>query len=314
MIKVWQLSKSFGKNSAVDSIGFNVEPGEIVAFAGPNGAGKSTTLRMLSTYLVPDSGSISIDGFDAVENPLAVRNRIGYMPESNILYEGMRVDRFLKFIAKAHWLSPGQISENLDWVVDKCRLEDVLYKKIYQCSKGYHRRIALAMALIHKPGVLLLDEPTHGLDPLQVLALRDFIKSLKPNRAILFSTHIIQEVTAVCDRMLVINAGKIIAAGTNLELALKAGFAPWAECCLDQFTPAAKNALVELKCGNLIESATKPDGSIEAVIGITQPGLEEELEALVNSGLFSMKSFKTAGIDTESVLAELLRKSPGDEE
>jgi len=218
MILVERVTKRYGATTAVDDVSFSVRPGEIVGFLGPNGAGKSTLLKILSTYLPPDSGRVRIAGFDTVSQSLGARRNLGYLPEHNALFEGMRVDRFLQFIARARGLSREETAARLGPVIERCGLGSVLRHIVAECSKGYRQRIGLAAALVHDPPVLLLDEPTHGLDPLQVVAFRDFIHELRDragaaqrDRAILFSSHILSEVAQICDRLLVIQHGRLVA-------------------------------------------------------------------------------------------------------
>ena len=210
MIRCKSVTKLYGDKPACRDVSFEVPPGEIVGFLGPNGAGKSTLLKMMSTYLPVTSGEIEIAGHDTKKDPLAVRRSLGYLPEHNALYETMRVDRLLSFVGRARGLSGKRLAERTEWVVDRCTLGDVLAKRVQQCSKGYRQRIGVAAALIHDPPVLLLDEPTHGLDPLQVVAFRDFLREIREGRAILFSSHILSEVVEISDRLLVIQQGELI--------------------------------------------------------------------------------------------------------
>jgi ABC-2 type transport system ATP-binding protein len=211
MIVVDHVTKRYGDQLAVNDVSFRVDAGEIVGFLGPNGAGKSTLLKMLCTWLPPTSGRITIGGHDVVAEPLAVRTALGYLTEHNALYEGMRVDKFLRFTGKLRGLTGARLEERLAWVAEQCTLGAVLGKRVHQCSKGYRQRIGVAAALIHDPRVILLDEPTHGLDPLQVVAFRDFIRSLSEGRAILFSSHNLAEVASISERLLVINDGLLLA-------------------------------------------------------------------------------------------------------
>jgi ABC-2 type transport system ATP-binding protein len=218
MIWVKDVTRRYGSVTAVDRVSFTIGCGEVVGFLGPNGAGKSTVLKMISTWLPLTDGRVHVAGHDVEREPLAVRRALGYLPEHNALYENMRVDRFLHFIGRMHGLDRGRLEERFEWVARKCDLSDVLLKRIYQCSKGYRQRIGLAAALIHDPPVILLDEPTHGLDPLQVTAFREFIVELRPDRAILFSSHILAEVAAICDRLLILHHGRLLADNTVGEL------------------------------------------------------------------------------------------------
>ena len=213
-----RVTRRYGPTLAVDDVSFDVRPGEIVGFLGPNGAGKTTVLKMISTWLPPSAGRITVGGHDVVEAPLAVRRRLGYLPEHNALYEIMRVDRFLEFVARLRGLGDGRLRDRLAWAVESCALQEVMAKRIQECSKGYRQRIGVAAALVHDPPVIVLDEPTHGLDPVQVVAFRTFLRGLREGRAILFSSHILGEVTAISDRVLVIHQGRLLADARTDEL------------------------------------------------------------------------------------------------
>lgn len=210
MIRVEAVHKSYGSRPAVQGVSFAIQPGEIVGFLGPNGAGKSTLLRMLATYLEPDAGRIEISGIDTQADPLGARQRLGYLPEHNPLFDQMRVDRFLDFVGTMRGLDREQRRQRLDYAALKLGLASVLERPIRECSKGYRQRIGLAGALLADPPVLLLDEPTHGLDPLQVLALREFLHSISPGRSILFSSHILAEVAAISSRILLLHQGRLL--------------------------------------------------------------------------------------------------------
>jgi len=210
MITVEHVTKRYGSTLAVDDVSFRVARGEVVGFLGPNGAGKSTLLRMLSTWLEPDAGTITVAGHDTRREPLGVRRALGYLPEHNALYETMRVDRFLAFVGRMHGLEGARLEERTAWVVEACQLEAVLAKRIQHCSKGYRQRVGVAAALIHDPPVVLLDEPTHGLDPLQVALFLEFVRRLAREHAVLFSTHVLSEAVGVADRLLVIHAGRFL--------------------------------------------------------------------------------------------------------
>lgn len=208
-IQVDNLSKIYGKQTAVNSINFNIPTGEIVGFLGPNGAGKSTTMKMLTGYIPPTSGGGSICGIDIVEESLEVRKIVGYLPENNPLYLDMYVKEYLTFMGGLSGVK--NISQNLEYVLNVTRLLPEVHKKIGQLSKGYRQRVGLAQALIHNPKVLILDEPTSGLDPLQVVEMRNVITDLGKDKTVLLSTHIMQEVEAMCNRVIIINQGQIIA-------------------------------------------------------------------------------------------------------
>src|SRR5690554_6232801 len=209
-IKIQELSKSFSEQKAVDSISFEIKSGNIVGFLGPNGAGKSTTMKMLTTYIPPTSGTAFICDFDIIKNPLEVRQHVGYLPEKNPLYDDMYVKEYLEFAAGVHQLGKLKNSR-VDEMISLTGLEKEIKKKIGALSKGYKQRIGLAQAMIHHPSVLILDEPTSGLDPNQILEIRDLILDIGKERTVLLSTHIMQEVKAMCSRVIIINNGKIVA-------------------------------------------------------------------------------------------------------
>lgn len=215
-IKVRSVSKHYGKQKAVDSISFEAAPGRILGFLGPNGAGKSTTMKMLSSYLIPDSGTATICGYDTQGQSLEVKRLIGYLPENTPLYLDMYVKEFLSFVADSYQLS--QSAKKINDVIAQVGLQAEQHKKIGMLSKGYKQRVGLAQAIIHDPKVLILDEPTSGLDPNQLLDIRSLIKSLGANKTVILSTHIMQEVEAVCDDVIIINKGKIVADASILEL------------------------------------------------------------------------------------------------
>lgn len=208
-ISVTNLSKNYGSQKAVNGISFTVNKGEIVGFLGPNGAGKSTTMKMITGYLAADSGEISVSGITVNPNNLETKKKIGYLPEANPLYMDMYVREYLQFIANIHAIKDAK--KSIEDVIKTVGLTPESHKKIGQLSKGYKQRVGLAAALVHNPEVLILDEPTSGLDPNQIVEIRNVIKSLSENKTILFSSHIMQEVEAICDRVIIINKGNIVA-------------------------------------------------------------------------------------------------------
>ena len=208
-IKVEHISKTYGTQQAVDSISFEVMPGEVVGFLGPNGAGKSTTLKMITGYLPKDTGNIFVCGIPVEGEAIPTKKKIGYLAESNPLYHEMYVREYLQFIGELHRVR--NVKSRVDEVVGMTGLSAEMHKEIGQLSKGYKQRVGLAAALIHDPEVLILDEPTTGLDPNQIIEIREVIRSLGKKKTILFSSHILQEVESLCDRVIVINKGKIVA-------------------------------------------------------------------------------------------------------
>jgi ABC-2 type transport system ATP-binding protein len=221
MIKIKELRKRFGPIVAVDGVSFEVEKGQVLGFLGPNGAGKSTVMRMLACFLRPDSGTAQVCGFDILENPIQVRENIGYLAENVPAYNEMTVGAFLNFICDVRNLEGQKRKEALDKAVSMCHIESVYLQTIETLSKGYKRRVGLAQALIHDPPVLILDEPTDGLDPNQKHEVRQLISKMAKDKCIVISTHILEEVEAICTRAIIIARGKIIVDSTPEELKTK---------------------------------------------------------------------------------------------
>ncbi len=210
-LQIYGLTKIYGSQKAVDDVSFSIGEGEIVGFLGPNGAGKSTTMKIATGYLPPTSGKVIVSGYDVSEKPMEVKKIIGYLPEHNPLYLDMFVHEYLGFIGHIYHLPRHQIKPRIREVVAMCGLTLEQNKIIGSLSKGYRQRVGLAQALLHNPEVLILDEPTSGLDPNQIVEIRKLIKAISQNKTVIFSTHIMQEVQALCDRVIVINKGKIVA-------------------------------------------------------------------------------------------------------
>ncbi|MFK5970384.1 MAG: ABC transporter ATP-binding protein [Candidatus Marithrix sp.] len=224
IIDIKNLAKQFDSLIAVDNISFQVKKGEVLGFLGPNGAGKSTTMKMITGFLLPTSGTVTVDGFDIVQNPLAVKQKIGYLPEGAPAYPDMTPASFLDFIAQIRGLSGKEKSHRIADTVTRVNLEAVLYQPIETLSKGFKRRVGLAQAILHDPEVLILDEPTDGLDPNQKFEVRNLIKNMAQEKVIILSTHILEEVHAVCSRAIIIADGKILADGTPAELEEKSKY------------------------------------------------------------------------------------------
>ena len=219
MIYTNELSKSFGSFRAVDKINFEVRRGEVVGFLGPNGAGKTTTMRMLTCFLPPTAGTATVAGFDVLEEPMEVKKRIGYLPETPPLYPEMMTGEYLSFVGSLKGLRGAELKQRIDYVSERCAIADVRNKQLGKLSKGYRQRVGLAQAIIHNPEVLILDEPTAGLDPKQINETRDLIKSLAGDHTIILSTHILPEVEQICQQVIIISKGKLVATDTvdNLQ-------------------------------------------------------------------------------------------------
>ena len=209
MIKVEHLVKKFGLRTAVDDVSFEVEKGTVLGFLGPNGAGKTTTIRVIAGYLPPTSGSVSVNGIDVGVDPVAVQRQIGYMPENTPLYDEMTVGSFLAFIAEIRGFAGKERNRRVDEIIDACMLQSVRHQPIETLSKGYRRRTCLAQTLVHDPAVLLLDEPTEGLDPNQKQVVRDMIGRMAKDKIIMLSTHVLEEVEAICSRVMIISEGRL---------------------------------------------------------------------------------------------------------
>jgi ABC-2 type transport system ATP-binding protein len=218
MIKVQGLTKRYARTIAVDNISFEVEKGQIVGFLGPNGAGKTTTMRVLTCFLPPTAGTCNVAGFDVLENPLEVKKRIGYLPETPPLYPEMEVDEYLVFVGRLKGIGGADVERRASEAMEKCALGDVRHKLIGKLSKGYRQRVGLAQAIIHNPDVLVLDEPTAGLDPKQIIETRELIKQLGGEHTIILSTHILSEVEHSCERVVIINKGKLVAVDSVANL------------------------------------------------------------------------------------------------
>ena len=219
MIEVSHLSKRFGEFKAVDDVSFSIPTGQIVGLLGPNGAGKSTTMRMITGFFKATSGTVLIDGIDIEQNPVEAKQKIGYMPESAPLYADMIVEEYLRYVAL---MQNQNADEKIPKLCEECGLKEVMHKNISELSRGYKQRVGIAQALIHNPEVLILDEPTTGLDPNQLIEIRELIRSYGKNRTVLLSTHIMQEVQAMCDHVVIINKGELVADTLTKDLHLLA--------------------------------------------------------------------------------------------
>lgn len=254
MIEARNLSKYFGGIAAVDSVDFDVPKGQVVGFLGPNGAGKSTTIRMIAGYLPPTLGCVKVDGLDVVTNRRAVQSRIGYLPEAAPSYGDMRVGEFLKFRAKIFGIGRSRQNAAIDLAIKRCWLNDVRKRPIHQLSKGYRQRVGLAAAMLHEPAVLILDEPTVGLDPSQIREVRGLIRELAGKHTVLLSTHILPEVELSCDRIIMIARGRVRAHGTIDELRSAASKSD--RYVVETDSPRAEHSLREIRGVREVESSS----------------------------------------------------------
>jgi ABC-2 type transport system ATP-binding protein len=275
MIKVKELTKRYARNTAVDHISFEVEKGQIVGFLGPNGAGKTTTMRILTCFLPPTSGTASVAGFDVLEQPLEVKKRIGYLPEMPPLYVEMSTDEYLTFVGKLKGLSGSELRQRVDAVCERCAIADVKKKLLGKLSKGYRQRVGLAQAIIHNPDVLILDEPTAGLDPKQINETRDLIKSLAGDHTIILSTHILPEVEQTCQQVIIINKGKLVATDSVNNLQSRAR--------------GAETVLVEVAGRNGDVDSAAVQRRLEKVAGVSRVVFKEKRQ---NCSSFEVESQK----------------------
>lgn len=277
MIQVQDLTKKYSRNLAVDHISFEVQKGEIVGFLGPNGAGKTTTMRMLTCFLPPSLGTANVAGFDILEQPLDVKKRVGYLPETPPLYLEMETVEYLQFVGKLKGLRGEELSKRVNYVSERCSITDVCKKLLGKLSKGYRQRVGLAQAIIHNPNVLILDEPTAGLDPKQINETRDLIRSLAGDHTIILSTHILPEVEQTCEKVIIINKGRLVATDSVENLQARAR--------------GAESMLVEIagRNGNL-DSATVRS-RLERVSGVSRVSLKNTRDSLATFEVESQKGF-----------------------
>jgi ABC-2 type transport system ATP-binding protein len=290
-IIVDNITKRYGPQKAVDGVSFTVKTGEILGFLGPNGAGKSTTMKAITCYLSPNEGDIKVGGVSIKEKPEDIKMNIGYLPESNPLYLDMPVIDYLKFIAELHGIEKSKIKPRIREMIDTCGLEGEKHKKISELSKGYRQRVGLAQALIHDPDVLVLDEPTTGLDPNQIIEIRELIRKIGKEKTVLLSSHILAEVEATCDRILIINNGKIVADGTPVDLRKKA-----------QGKEILKVGIEEGEINEVFKTMQKID-SVELVDFISKS--ERTFEVQSKAGQSSKKELFKMCVDKGWFLSEL---------
>ncbi len=281
MITVASLSKYYGRQPAVDNISFEVPKGQILGLLGPNGAGKSTTMKMLTGYLAPTSGNITVAGHDVLTDSLAVRRSIGYLPENNPLYDEMNVLDHLQFVVRMREIPAARVRDRLRSVIDVCGLEAVLEKNAGQISKGYRQRLGLAQAIVHDPPVLILDEPTSGLDPNQIGEIRQLIKTLGSEKTLILSTHILPEVQSTCDRILIMNHGKLVADGSPDELAARAGGEEIIRIQLKGQPSDCREKLLNIPVVARVDVVESGEAGVTSLLIAGQDGAEGDLRELV---------------------------------
>lgn len=314
MIKVSELTKRYARTTAVDHISFEVERGQIVGFLGPNGAGKTTTMRMLTCFLPPTSGMASVAGFDVLEKPLEVKKRIGYLPEAPPLYPEMRTAEYLMFVGKLKGLSGTELRQRVDTACERCAITDVKDRLLGKLSKGYRQRVGLAQAILHNPDVLILDEPTAGLDPKQINETRDLIKSLAGDHTIILSTHILPEVEQTCQQVIIINKGKLVATDSVSNLQSRARGAESMLVEVGSRDGALDNATVQTRLEKVagVSRATfkekRKNGStfeVENRKGNFSPG--DVARAVVQAG-WDLNELRPGAVSLEEIFLQLTRE------
>jgi ABC-2 type transport system ATP-binding protein len=311
MITVKSLTKKYAHTVAVDQISFEVPQGQIVGFLGPNGAGKTTTMRMLTCFLSPTGGTATVTGFDILEHPLEVKKRIGYLPETPPVYPEMRIAEYLSFVGQIKGLASKDLRARVDYACERCAIQDVRNKLIGKLSKGYRQRVGLAQAIIHNPDVLILDEPTAGLDPKQINETRDLIKSLAGDHTIILSTHILPEVSQTCERVIIINKGKIVATDSvsNLQNRARSGESVLVEVAgrNGSLDAAAVQRKLEQVAGvtRVISKADGQKRTVFEVEGGKGRSLRGDLaRAVVESG-WDLNELRTAAMSLEEIFLQL---------
>lgn len=309
MIEVKELTKKFGENNVLDKINFSVKKGEVLGFLGPNGAGKTTTMKIITSFWLPSGGDVLIDDISVKKDSIKTRSKIGYLPENVPLYDDMLVYEYLKFIGEVRGLDREKLKTRLKEVVEICGLKKVIKKPIDELSKGYRQRVGLAQSIIHDPEVLILDEPTTGLDPNQIIEIRDLIKKIGKEKTVIFSTHILSEVSATCDRVLIINNGKIVGEGSPEELAKKSDRK---EIIYVKIKGEKEKVLEKLKSIDDIDKVEIKDKESENIYGYEiQPkkgiDLREKLSMTVMENEWSILEFSKKSVTLEDVFRELTR-------
>jgi ABC-2 type transport system ATP-binding protein len=315
MIKVENLTKRYARNVAVDHISFSVEKGQIVGFLGPNGAGKTTTMRMLTCFMPPTEGSAQVAGFDVLESPMEVKRRIGYLPESPPVYPDMEVIEYLDFVGRIKGVPKDSLSKRINEAMEKCAITDVRTKQIGKLSKGYRQRVGLAQAILHNPDVLILDEPTSGLDPHQIIETRDLIRGLAGEHTIILSTHILPEVEATCEHVIIIAKGKLVATDTveNLTSRLRGAETVSVEVLpragdtdLVQMVPAVQQKLEMISGVSRVIHKESKDGKVHFTVeSLKDRHIRPEIaRAVVESG-WQLNELHGLGLSLEEIFLEL---------
>ncbi|MGA2631538.1 MAG: ABC transporter ATP-binding protein [Terriglobia bacterium] len=314
MIEVAGLTKRYGPTLAVSDVSFEVRKGEVLGFLGPNGAGKTTTMRVITGYLPPSEGKVLVAGYDVVEEPLEAKRRTGYLPETPPVYPDMTVTEYLGFVARIKGVARKEMKTRISEVIERCAITDHQHRQIGKLSKGYRQRVGLAQALIHNPDVLILDEPTAGLDPKQIIETRELIRRLAGQHTIVLSTHILPEVSKTCDRVVVINQGKVVAVGTPDELTHR--LQGYETVLLTVEGPAAEiiDKLQRVGGVNMVEPREAQDTRVMFEVH-TEKGhdVRAELARAVVESRWNLLELKTSGLSLEDIFLKLTTKDLSEE-
>ena len=306
MIEVQGLTKRYGRTTAVEDLNFSVHKGEILGFLGPNGAGKTTTMRVITCYLPPTLGKVTVAGYDVMQEPLEVKKRVGYLPETPPLYTDMRVNEMLAFAARIKGVPGRQVKQRVEQVAEKAAISDVQHKIVGHLSKGYRQRVGLAVALIHEPEVLVLDEPTAGLDPKQIIETRKLIQSLAGDHTIILSTHILPEAANTCNRIMIISNGKLVAEDTPQNLTSRLQGVETMRLLIEGPAEAAQATLMRVEGVSRVTAMPPVNGRVEVSVE-TAPGQDSRKElarAVVESG-WGLLEMRPMGMSLEEIFLKL---------
>ncbi|MCM8784998.1 MAG: ABC transporter ATP-binding protein [Candidatus Omnitrophica bacterium] len=309
MVETKNLTKYYGKTKAIENVSFLVEKGEIVGLLGPNAAGKTTIMRILTCFLTPSSGTAIVNGYDILENPLQVQKSVGYLPEKNPLYEEFTVNEFLNFVCEMKGIiKKDEKNRRISKVIEECGLSDVKNRSIYKLSKGYKQRVGIAQAIINDPPVLILDEPTIGLDPKQIIETRNLIKNLAGKRTIFLSSHILPEVSMVCERVIIINEGKIIAVDTieNLTARLKGVIEIYLE--IDGDVEKVREIIGRIPGVKSINITSLEKGKINNYLVIAEKDVRKEISEKILNNNFGLLSMRIKEMTLEDIFLKLTTK------
>jgi ABC-2 type transport system ATP-binding protein len=312
MIDIKNISMHYGSTVALDDVSFSVNKGEILGLLGPNGAGKSTLMRILTTFIYPSKGTANIGCHDVLQEPLQVRELVGYLPENVPLYMDMRVDEYLTFVGKARGLAGEKLLKRFKWLREACGITSVWKHGIHELSKGFRQRVGLAQALVHDPQVLILDEPTTGLDPLQIISIRRLVKDLSADKTIVFSTHILQEVEVLANRIVIINEGKIVSQGTRNELAEDAMKYRCHVLTVKEEKNAVERALSGLRTAKditFVDETAEGFVTFEIKSSFGDDSMWQEIDNLNREKNWPVKTFTERTFNLEKMFISLLTKN-----